>query len=110
MNSIHRKFIDWKKTGKNLQLLRSDNINLRRCSCRARNFDKADCHGDCESCKYDMDSNISRKELTELFGVSDNVIYSWETGRTPIGLEDMLFYCQIAQVEIEDIIVFMGES
>lgn len=106
MKNIKRKYIDWSKTGKNLKLLRDDNVNLRREACRVNNLHKADCSGECESCKYDMDSNISRKELAALFGVSDNVIYSWETGRTPIGLEDLLFYCQIAKVKPEDIIVF----
>ncbi|MDE6585062.1 MAG: helix-turn-helix domain-containing protein [Clostridia bacterium] len=106
MKTVYRKFIDWRKTGKNLQLLRNDNGNLRREACRINNLHKSDCSGECESCKYDMDSNISRKELAVLFGVSDNVIYSWENGRTPIGLEDLLFYCQISKVKLEDIIVF----
>jgi len=103
---IKRKYIDWEKTGKNLQLLRNDNVNLRRETCRVNNLRKDECEGNCEECRYEMDSNISRKELAQLFGVSDNVIYSWETGRTPIGLEDLLFYCQIARVKLEDVIVF----
>ena len=106
METIKRQTVDWTKTGKNLQLLRNDNVNLRRCACRANNLKKENCDGDCETCKYDMDSNISRKELAVLFGVSDNVIYSWETGRTPIGLEDLLFYCKIARVKLEEIVVF----
>lgn len=106
MVNIKRQYIDWEKTGKSLQLLRNDNVNLRREACRANNLHKQNCCGECGTCKYDMDSNISRKELAVVFGVSDNVIYSWETGRTPVGLEDLLFYCQIAQVRLEDIIVF----
>lgn len=101
-----RHHIDWKKTGKNLQLLRNDNVNLRREVCRANNLHKDECGGDCEDCRFEMDSNISRKELALLFGVSDNVIYSWETGRTPIGLEDLLFYCQISKSGLEEIVVF----
>lgn len=106
MITANRKNIDWVKTGKNLQLLRNDNVNLRRQACRANKLHKAECNGACDTCRYDMDSSISRKELAVLFGVSDNVIYSWESGRTPVGLEDLLFYCQISQVRLEEIIVF----
>lgn len=104
-----RQFVDWFKTGKNLQLLRIDNINLRREACRLKYLNEDECrgNGDCGDCRFEMDNSISRKELAALFGVSDNVIYSWETGRTPIGLEDLLFYCQIAQVKLEDIVVFV---
>lgn len=51
MKSIHRNFIDWKKTGRNLQLLREDNIELRRCVCNALKHDKGDCSGECQDRK-----------------------------------------------------------
>lgn len=40
MKPIHRQFIDWKKTGRILQLLREDNIELRRAVCNALKHDK----------------------------------------------------------------------
>lgn len=104
---IERKQIDWIKTGRNLQLLRNDNLCLRKVSCRDRNYDKQNCDGDCDGCRFDMDNSISRKELAELFGVSENVIYSWEKGKTPIGIEELLLYCQITQLNILDILVFV---
>ena len=103
---IERKRINWKKTGKNLQLLRSDNLSLRRNVCRTLNISKAECSGDCKTCRYEMDNNISRIELAEVFNVSDSVIFNWENGKTPVTIEDILFYCQIADVDLYDILVF----
>ena len=102
----NRKYIDWQKTGKNLQLLRNDNINLRRHVCSTLNYHKGECSGECPSCKYEMDNNISRTELAKVFNVSESVIFNWENGKTPVSLEDMLFYCQIADVELPEIIVY----
>ena len=53
-----------------------------------------------------MDMNISRTELAKLFNVSENVVANWESGRTQVGLEDMLFYCRIAGVTLDDIIEY----
>lgn len=104
--SEKRKYIDWKKTGKNLQLLRNDNISLRRYVCSELRRDDGNCSGECETCRYDMDSSISRPELASVFHVSESVIFNWENGKTPVSLEDMLFYCQIADVELKEILVF----
>ena len=106
MLNIERKYIDWKKTGKNLQLLRNDNINLRRNVCSALNSHKGDCSGDCDSCRFEMDNFISRPELAQVFNVSESVIFNWENGKTPVSIEDMLFYCRLAGVEMRDILVF----
>lgn len=103
---MERKQIDWKKTGKNLQLLRNDNLTLRRNVCSTLRRDEGNCSGECETCRYDMDSSISRPELAAVFHVSESVIFNWETGKTPVSLEDMLFYCQIADVELNEILVF----
>ncbi|MDE7394668.1 MAG: helix-turn-helix domain-containing protein [Clostridiales bacterium] len=104
---IHRKFIDWKKTGRNLQLLREDNIELRRCVCHTLKHDKGECGGECGACRFEMDNHISRKELADVFGVSESVIFNWENGRTAVGLEDMLFYAQIAKKNLSDIIIYL---
>lgn len=105
---IYRQFIDWKKTGRNLQLLREDNIELRRIVCGALKHYKGDCVGECEECKYEMDNHISRKELSDVFGVSESVIFNWENGRTPIGYEDLLFYAQLSKTGLDKIVVFIG--
>ena len=107
MKAIHRNFIDWKKTGKNLQLLREDNIDLRRCVCNALKHDKGDCTGACGECVFEMDNHISRNELAAVFGVTENIIFNWENGRTPVSIEDMLFYAQISKKKLSDIIVYM---
>ncbi len=106
MDRIERKFIDWKKTGTNLRLLRNDNIDLRRYICRELKFDENNCSGDCASCKYDMDASISRNELAEVFNVSESVVFNWESGRTPVSLDDLVFYTQVAKVDLFDILVF----
>ena len=106
MESKRRKYIDWKKTGKTLQLLRHDNINLRRYVCNRLNFKKGNCSGSCNDCKYEMDSVISRSELAHVFNVSESVIFKWESGKTSVSFEDMLFYSQIAEVPLLDLVVF----
>lgn len=108
MKPLHRKFIDWKKTGRNLQLLREDNVDLRRCVCGALKHDKGDCGGNCESCRFEMDNHISRKELADVFGVSESVIFNWENGRTVVDYENLLFYAQLSNTEVNEIVVFIG--
>ena len=107
MKRIARKFIDLKKTGRNLQLLREDNVELRRAVCGALKHDKGDCGGECTHCRFEMDNHISRKELSDVFGVTENVIFNWETGRTAVSYEDLLFYAQLSQTELDDIVVFV---
>ena len=107
MKTIRRQFIDWKKTGKNLQLLREDNVDLRRCVCAALNQDKSDCSGACADCKYEMDNHISRNELAAVFGVSESVIFNWENGRTEVDYENLLFYAQLSKQEVKDIVIFI---
>lgn len=107
MKLIRRNFVDWKKTGKNLQLLREDNIELRRCVCSALKHDKSECSGSCSRCIYEMDNHISRKELSEVFGVSESVIFNWENGRTGVDYENLLFYSQLSKRDIKDIVIFM---
>ena len=107
MGSIQRKFVNWEKTGRNLQLLREDNLALRRFVCSALKHDKSDCSTDCEECRFEMDNHISRKELSDVFGVTENIIFNWENGRTEVGYEDLLFYAQLTKLPIEDIVIFM---
>ena len=107
MKAIPRNFIDWKKTGRNLQLLREDNIELRRSVCSALKHDLGDCSGECGNCRFEMDNHISRKELADVFGVTENVIFNWENGRTAVSIEDMLFYVQISKTELSQIIIYV---
>lgn len=107
---IVRKLIDWEATGNKLFRLRSDNEHLRRYVCSALRQNTEKCNNDsydCETCtdKY-MDKNISRPELAKVFDVSESVINNWESGRTEIGIEDLLFYCEIAQVTLDEILVY----
>ena len=101
-----RRAIDWKKTGKQLLFLRNDNLSLRKYVCRENNYVKGECDGRCDTCKYDMDTSISRSELARVFSVTESVVFNWENGITPVSLEDMLFYCEIAGVDLKDLIVF----
>ena len=106
MPELARDRIDWRKTGKNLQLLRSDNLSLRRKVCASFRLERGNCDGNCAACKYDMDTSISRAELALVFHVSESVIFNWENGKTPVSLEDLLFYGKIAEVDLKDVVVF----
>ena len=101
-----RGYIDWLKTAQNLKLLRNDNLCLRQYVCRALKYDAANCSGDCESCRFDMDTSISQNELAQVFGVSAGVIANWETGRTVPSFEDLLFYCEICKLRLSEVVVF----
>lgn len=108
MRPIHRNFIEWKKTGRNLQMLREDNYELRRQVCSALKHDSGDCSGECDVCDYEMDNHISRKELADVFGVSESVIFNWENGRTVVDYENLLFYAQLSKKQLDEIVVFVG--
>lgn len=108
MDEIKRKHIDWEKTSRNLQMLRYDNMSLRRNVCRAFKSRNDDCSGaNCDDCKFDMDNNISRRELAEVFGVTDSVITNWESNRSQPNIDDLIFYSQICQVDLFDILIFL---
>ena len=51
-----------------------------------------------------MDQNISHAELGAV--MSTGSVANWETGRTPIDVENLMFYCKLCGVEAEDIIVY----
>ena len=104
---IRKKYIDLDKTGKKLQALREHNLALRRKACEVLKRETRDCKHKCEECEYEMDNHISRKELADVFGVSENVIFNWESGRTAVGYEDLLFYSQLSELDVDDIVVFV---
>lgn len=92
MIELKRKYIDWANTAKNLKLLRRDNINLRRYVCSQLNYDKGECSGECETCRFDMDESISQLELAKVFNVSESMIVNWENNKSRPQLDDLLFY------------------
>lgn len=106
MKQLNRQYIDWAKTAKNLKLLRQDNINLRRYVCSQLNFDKGDCDGLCETCKFDMDHSISQAELAKVFNVSESMVVNWENSKSRPQLDDLIFYSQICGIDLYDVIVF----
>lgn len=106
MKKLDKKIIDWNKTAKNLKLLRNDNLNLRRYVCWELKFEDANCSGDCLHCKYDMDNRISQAELAQVFNVSENMIVNWENSKSRPSLEDLIFYSDICELNLYDIIVF----
>lgn len=106
MKRIDRKYIDWKDTAINLKLLRNDNINLRRYVCNALKREERDCRGFCDECKFDMDHSISQAELARVFNVSESMVANWENFKSRPQLDDLIFYSQICQVDLFDVIVF----
>lgn len=107
MKEILRKNINWEKTGKKIQKLREHNLKMSRYACYACHFNEGNCAGECEICGFekDLDNRIIREELAKVFGTSSSVIGNWETGRTPVPIEDLL-YCQITGESLEGVIVF----
>ena len=106
MKIIKRKLIDQNNTAKNLKLLRQDNLDLRRYVCSALNFDKGNCDGLCDTCKYDMDHSISQAELARAFGVSESMVANWENCKSFPHLEDLIFYSEVCGIDLFDIVVF----
>lgn len=106
MKQIKRKYIDWTKTAKNLKLLRQDNINLRRYVCSRLYYGKRDCVADCADCKFAMDHSISQAELAKVFNVSESMVVNWENNKSRPQLDDLIFYSQICQIDLYDVIVF----
>ena len=106
MIELKRKYIDWANTAKNLKLLRRDNINLRRYVCSQLNYDKGECSGECETCRFDMDESISQLELAKVFNVSESMIVNWENNNSRPQLDDLLFYSQICGLDLYDVVVF----
>lgn len=106
MDNLRRRYIDWEKTGRNLEELRLRNPRLRRNVCSVLRRGSGDCSGDCEGCRYEIDNHISRKELAEVFNVSENVVFNWETGRSNVQYDDLLFYAQLAESEVDEIVAF----
>ena len=100
------KMIDWEETGSVLQSLRQGNLNLRRNVCRGLRLDLGECAGDCNACTKEMDRSISRNELAKVFCVSENTVTNWERGITPVGVADLLFYCELTGLSFEDILIF----
>ena len=106
MIELKRKYIDWANTAKNLKLLRRDNINLRRYVCSQLNYDKGECSGECETCRFDMDESISQLELAKVFNVSESMIVNWENNKSRPQLDDLLFYSKICGLDLYDVVVF----
>ena len=114
MNLINKIVIDWDKTKDNLLDLRLNNINLRKYVCYYNKFNKDDinlrekytCFNNylCDDCKM-VDLKISRSELAFTLGVSDDIIYNIETGKTIPDLEELILYSKISKVPLENIIV-----
>ena len=114
MNIINKIVIDWDKTKDNLLDLRLNNINLRKYVCYYNKLNKDDinlrekytCFNNylCDDCK-NIDLKISRQELAFSLGVSDDIIYNIETGKTIPDLEELILYSKISKVPLEDIIV-----
>ena len=105
---IKRKHIDYKKTGFVLKQLRISNINLRRYVCSILSPKRKLCDGNnCENCSiHEMDHEITQEELGKIFNVSDNVVQNWELGRTIPGIEELMLYAEICQLNFFDLLVF----
>lgn len=70
------------------------------------NKSKGDCSGDCDNCKFEMDTNISRAELAKVFNVSESMIVNWESAKSRPSIDDIIFYSQICKLDIYDVLVF----
>lgn len=112
MKEYERRIINWEMTGKNLEYLRRHNINLIKkvCEyCRTQENSSNPCEGGekCKSCTFNMDNHISRSELARaVAGWTENQIANWEDARSVISLEDLLMYCHLCEMELEDIIIY----
>ncbi|MCX4362173.1 MAG: helix-turn-helix transcriptional regulator [Clostridia bacterium] len=112
MQQFSGRYIDWIKTGKNLEYLRRHNLKLIKkvCAfCRSQENSKTYCEGGakCDTCTFEMDNHISRNELASaVVGWSEAQVANWEDARSIISIEDLYVYCQLCEVNLEDIIMF----
>lgn len=74
--------------------------------CSQLNYDKGECSGECETCRFDMDESISQLELAKVFNVSESMIVNWENNKSRPQLDDLLFYSQICGLDLYDVVVF----
>ena len=66
VGEMKRRTIDWKKTGRNLRLLRNDNLSLRRYVCRTLRMRSGECDGvDCQNCRFEMSAHC-HFDMTDL--------------------------------------------
>lgn len=105
---ITQKRVNWRATGRKLEELRRANRFLREnvCYYNKSRIEKTTCKSECCDCATQIDNSISRRELGDLFGLSPTVIGNYETGRSFVPYEVLLFYCQLSGLKLEDIIVF----
>ncbi|MBO4963023.1 MAG: helix-turn-helix transcriptional regulator [Clostridia bacterium] len=101
-----RKYIDWIKTGKKLEALRKRNETFIKKVCFLTKGKQGDCNLDCKNCIEDMDNYISRVELAMVFGVTEHVVNNWEKGDTPLPVDELLYYAELSEKSIEDILVY----
>jgi transcriptional regulator with XRE-family HTH domain len=106
MEIIERKQIDWLATGARLEELRRTNAHLRRYVCWYHRREAGVCELLCDACRH-VDRLISRAELADVFGTSEDVISNWETGRTDVPTEDLLHYGAICRLPLSDVAVFL---
>lgn len=106
MDKIKMRTIDWTKTARNLKLLRNHDQNLRRYVCKTLNYDKAQCDGKCDSCKFDMDNSISQRELATAFGLSVGTVVNWENGKSKPYIEALLLYSEVCGIDLNNILIF----
>lgn len=99
------KTIDWGKTLKHLQLLREGNISLKKYCCKKLHYDDANCSGDCDNCKYDMDNHISQQELADVMGIDKSRLINLENGKCIMRIEELLFYCEACNLPYNEILV-----
>ncbi|MGN0789252.1 MAG: helix-turn-helix domain-containing protein [Christensenellales bacterium] len=108
MEKIIRKYVDWTETGKKLEFNRNNNLQLKRYVCFCiKKIKQQNCPDICEECTYEMDKQISRNELGQVFGVTENVIQNWESGQTPVPFENLLLYQDICGLPIEQLVCFI---
>lgn len=106
MQRIERRRIDWRRTGIRLKNLRDHHPTLQRYTCYINHAAEGNCSGECETCEFDLDRNVSRAELARVLATTESVIANWESGRTSPELEDLLYYTALCGIALEDILVF----
>lgn len=97
--------VDWDATAKNLAYLRTSNDNLKRNVCRILN---KDCAGSCLKCSpiNRINMRVEQKELGEVFFTGSTTIANWENGRSKPSIEQILYYKELCETELDQILIF----
>lgn len=101
---IKKRCVDWQKTAAKLRWLREHDLTFKRNVCDLLELNRDKCCADCANCNIYETRSISRQKLAEAFCVHADTIIMHEYSLLRVPMEDLLFYAQLAETIVENIV------